>query len=229
MTTNKPHPFTSQSWLTTPFGTRLKTGNDQLVDILISLPSCLSLANELSNQNGSQLSGTKTKLQSCVLDLIFRLDDWHQRFCGTVTGPDGQRHYRTAHMAVFMAIYDAGNLIAFQLLSLVLLLTHEHNERIHFHSKSILSADAFVESYGAIAPAGGYVLMVFPLKVLSVWAPLEEQRSYAIKKLQNWDREGESQSICRFAAPVLLGNRTTISSSNVYYADVAAKMQSLVL
>ena len=128
-----------------------------------------------------------------------------------------------------MSIYDAGNLIAFQLLSLVLLLTHEHNERIHFHSESILSADAFVESYGAIAPAGGYVLMVFPLKVLSVWAPLEEQRNYAIKKLQNWDREGESQSICRFAAPVLLGNRTTISSSNVYYADVDDKMQSRVL
>jgi hypothetical protein len=226
MTMNKPHPFASQSWLTIPFEKRIKNPNDELVDILVSLPGCLALGEEFLNQSRLELTYAKSKLLDYVLELISRLDNWHERSYGKVVNPNSQRYFGIPHSAVFTAIYDAANLIAFQLLVLVSPSTGQQIERIHFHARSILTADAFIETNGTIAPAGGYILMVFPLKVLSVWAPLAEQREYAVKKLQNWDREAEANSICRFAAPVLLGSSTEAAPSSVYYANVAARVHS---
>lgn len=250
MTTNKPHPFALEPWLTVPFENRLKTPIDKLVDILLSLPGGLALGDEISNHGSGSLSCIETRLYKYAQDVISQLDCWHQRYCAEVVEPNGQirtflsqsikerlgvsdlrfvcpqgRAYRDGHTAVFIAMYDAANLLAFSLLSLVSPPTDQCNHRMQFHAQSILSANYFMESNGSTAPAGGYVLMAFPLKIAGLWGPLQEQRDHAIRKLQNWDREGGSRNICRFAAPVFLESSTTVALSSVYHANVAAKVR----
>ena len=249
MTKNKPHAFASQPWLTIPFENRSKTPIDELVDILLSLPGCLSLGDKMLDQDNRYLSGVETSLHKHVLSIISQLDYWICQYCAEVVEPDGQRRtfltgssenmldarglsfdapqmrtYSDVDTAAFSAMYDAANLIAFSLLLLVSPPIDKHVHRIHFHAQSILSSDDFVESNDSPAPAGRSLLMVFPLKIASLWAPLLEQREYAVRKLQNWDREDESHSICRFAAPVFLQGCTTDTLSSVYHANVAAQV-----
>ena len=129
------------------------------------------------------------------------------------------------YTATFSAIHDAANLITFSLLLLVSPLTDQYKHRIHFHAQSILSADYFIESSGSPASAHRCFLMEFPLKTVSLWGPLQEQRDYGIRKLQSRDREGKSDSICKFATAAFLENSTVGAQSNEYYANVAAQVR----
>jgi hypothetical protein len=250
MTTNQPHPFALQQWLTIPFEKSSKTPIDELIDILLSLPSCLTLGDKISNQGGQELSEIESMLHKNVLDLISRLDCWRQRYCSEVIQLDGRRRtflcpfaerrldtsdirpdtpqrrtYDNVPTAAFIAMYDAASLIAFSLLLLVSPPTYQYNHQLQFHAQSVLSADAFIESNCSPAPGGGSLLMVFPLKIVGLWGPLPQQRDYATRRLQNWRQEGESYSVCRFAAPVFLGSSTKAALSNVYHANVAAQIR----
>lgn len=249
MTTNKPHVFASKPWLTIPFENYSKSPIDELVDILLSLPGCLAIGEKVSSE-GNQDLGLIRGLRNCTLDLLSQLDCWHQRFCAEVMESDGRRRtlldpsteerlatsdlvfntperrtYRDIYTATFSAIHDAANLITFSLLLLVSPLTDQYKHRIHFHAQSILSADYFIESSGSPASAHRCFLMEFPLKTVSLWGPLQEQRDYGIRKLQSRDREGKSDSICKFATAAFLENSTVGAQSNEYYANVAAQVR----
>lgn len=226
MTTNKPQVFVLEPWLTIPFEERLKSPIDELVDILLTLPECLALYGKISNQ-ASRCSRCIVRLQMNIPHIISRLDSWHQQYCVEIVEYDGRRRifldgsaerrldmselkfyapdmrtYHDIHTAAFIAMYDAANLIIFSVLKLVSMPTDQYSHRINFHTQSILSADTFIESSGFSAPTGGAMPMIFPLKIVGLWGPHHEQRSYATAKLRKWDRQGELHGICRLAAPV---------------------------
>ena len=144
MTTNKPHPFATQLWLTVPFENRVKNPSDELVDILLSLPGCLKLAGKISNQRSRDFHCIERTLHENVLNIMSQLDHWYEQYCFEAVEPDGRRRtflgpsaekipemsgqqfdtpqrriYRDMHTAVFSAIYDAASLITYSLLVLV--------------------------------------------------------------------------------------------------------------
>jgi hypothetical protein len=199
--------------LTRPFENILKTPFDELIDILLSLPGCLALSETILNQVGQNLSGIKSTLHRDVLELIYRLGYWRQRYCSDIIEPNGHgraffdlsanrkldtsdlrfyppqiRAYDNIWSAVFIAMYDAANLIAFSLLLLVSPSTDKDNYRIQFYAQSVLLADAFIEFNCSPGPSGASLLMMFPLKILGLWGPLPQQRDYATRKLHRWDQ-----------------------------------------
>lgn len=129
--------------------------------------------------------------------------------------PPQIRAYDNICSAVFIAMYNAANLIAFSLLLLVSPPNDKDNYRIRFHAQSVLLMNAFIESNGSPGPSGASLLMVFPLKILGLWGPLPQQRDYATRKLHRWDQGGEYNSICGLAAPVFLESSIEAALSNV--------------
>ena len=196
MTTNKTHVFASQPWLTIPFEKRLKSPIDELVDIILSLPSCLVLGEEISAQVSRNFSVAEERLRKYARDIISRLDYWQQQFCTEVIAPEGRRQtslhhtaeetlstpglifddpgsrtYRDVYTAIFSAVYDTANLIAFSYLLLTSAPTDQHKHRIQFHAQSILLADAFIKSNASPAAIRASSVMEFPLEIVSILGP----------------------------------------------------------
>jgi len=230
--------------MTIPFEKTSKDRWDELVDILLLLPECINLSEEtLKQETKNHESGKmEEKLRDAVLDLIYQLHSWLLRY-NPMTDPiddeaqqrspdssdDDAPHQRRGLYDVttaFLAMYDAANVIAFSLLLLVSPPTDQlnHNHRIQFHAQSVLSADAFLDSLYAPAPGGGSLLMIFALKIVGLWGPLQQQRDYAIHKLQNWDRQGAAHGTRRFAAPVPLGCCSETNVSDVYHVNVVTQI-----
>jgi hypothetical protein len=131
-------------------------------------------------------------------------------------------------LANLLAVSDAANVIAFSLLLLVSPATNHqsHNCRTQLHARSVLFADAYIDSNYITAPGGGSLLMAFALKIVGLWAPLQEQKDRAIIKLQNWDPDQLSHGSRKFAGPVFFECSTQAEPkvSNVYYINVAKEI-----
>lgn len=237
MTTNKPHPLTSKAWMTIPFQMSSKNLWDEIVDILLLLPDCLSLSREFSERQGQEPTGEEDRLRTSVLELIAALDHWFLKY--PYAGNALRRPYQdsdtrkiTSHYDVataLVAVYNAAYVIAYSLLLLVSP-PESHwglNSRRQLYAQAVLSADAHINSSCITIPGGGSLLMAFALKILGVWAPLSQQRDYAIRKLQNWDPQSSSNQIRRFAAPVPVVLDTKAETTNVYYANVAVEILRL--
>lgn len=222
MTTNKVHPFTSELWTTIPFEKSSKNLWDELVDILLLLPGRLVLSEEFLKKGSQDSTGIKTELQESVLGLVSALDNWRYKYPNAEDTAGISRPHATALVAVF----DAANVIAYSLLLLVSPPAYHqsHNCRTLVHAQAVLSADAYIDSKCVAVAGGGSLLMAFALKVLSVWAPLQDQRDYAIRKLRTWDSQETSNGRRGFAAPVLVVCNDEFELTNVYYANVATEI-----
>jgi hypothetical protein len=222
MTTNKAHPFISEPWMTIPFEKSSKNMWDELVDILLLLPGRLVLSEEFLKKGSQDSTGINGELHESVLGLVSALDHWRHKYPNAEDSLGVSRPHATAMVAVF----HAANVIACSLLLLVSPPTYHqsHNYRALVHSQSVLSADAYIDSNCVAVVGGGSLLMAFALKVLSVWAPLQQQRDYAIRKLQTWDSQETSDGRRGFAAPVLAICNDEIELTNEYYANVATEI-----
>ena len=142
---------------------------------------------------------------------------------GRIFDAPQSRTYRNIYAAIFSAVYHTANLIAFSYLLLVSPPTDQHRDPLQFHAQSILLADTFIESSASPASIRGSLVMIFPLEIVGILGPLQEQRDYAMRKLQNWDREGKSSNMCRAMAPVFLENSTIAARSVMSLANVLAQ------
>ncbi|RFU24126.1 hypothetical protein B7463_g12212, partial [Scytalidium lignicola] len=236
MTTNEAHPFTSEQWMTVPFEKRSKNLWDELLDIFLLLPRCLTLSEEVLKPGRQEWSGIESKLRDSVLDLVSRLNHWRLRYPNAEDGlgssnlnadPDAPtRRSDYATCTALVAVFDAANVIAISLLLLVspVITHHIYNYRTQLHAQAVISADVYLDSNYVIVPGGGCLLMAFALKIVGLWAPLKQQRDYATKKLQNWDSQRSVHSRRRFAAPVPLEPGIETEASNVYYANIAIEI-----
>jgi hypothetical protein len=75
--------------------------------------------------------------------------------------------------ASLAALYDAVNIIVLRLFFLVSSSANLYEHRIQAHVQSILSAKEFVATFPNPASSRGAVMIGLPLKMVSVWSPLD--------------------------------------------------------
>jgi hypothetical protein len=234
MTTNKVHAFMFEPWMTIPFEKRPKNLWDELVDILLLLPKCLISSEQFLQQGRQESSGIGRELRDSVLSLASALSRWRLKYPHAEDSlrpshldsdnPEGKYPYDAAMALV--TVFDAANVIAFSLLLLVSpsAFHPSHNYNAQLHAQSVLSTDAYLDSNYITVPGGGSLLMAFALKILSLWAPLQQQRDYAIKKLQSWDPHETPYGRRGFAAPVLMEYDAETKVTNVCHVNVAREI-----
>lgn len=132
----EPAIFATEPWVTGPFALHPKTNNDDLIDIFLQVPSCLSqyttlLRNPDLDPINKALS--KTLLNTAASALVTRLQDWWLEYIDRMNGEPyttlpsldtggtdaympPKIEYRTPSTAAFMGFYHAIYLILYGVL-----------------------------------------------------------------------------------------------------------------
>jgi hypothetical protein len=207
------------------------------VDILILLPGCLILSHRFLKQEGQESIILEGRLRDSIHGLVAALDRWRLKYphAEDAWGPyhlesaAPRTEYSYDSARALVAVFNAANVIARSLLLLVSpSVTHQsHNYRAHLHAQSVLIADAHIDSRCTVVAGGGSSLIAFALKILGAWAPLPQQRDYAIRKLENWDSQPTRRARYGFAAPVLVATSTERAETNVCFVNVAKEILCL--
>jgi hypothetical protein len=178
-----------------------KTRLDKLVDVLLSLPEYVILAESmLDTRCVLDCQESIHKLQANLSTLISTLDNENQN--------DGTRaqyqsslailsqEYRTpqpvsssdSYSGSLVVICHAAYLICFSLLArLATEVRASSGYQTHaiFHSGAALGAADYVDICSQSPASSLYISTVFSLKVVVEWSPSQLHREYALKKLEN--------------------------------------------
>lgn len=222
MTTEKQHIFATYPWSTVPFAIHPKTINDRLIDILLLIPGCLSIYNQITSTSGLDIQHEPT----LRLELEFRassqlecLHDWWQEYADGVAiqsgkdasllyGLGGETHpskpnepyFADAFTAACAASYHAANIILYSMLSFTSSQPYYYGSAIESHTSEILAACSYMIAHGSCS--AGTLMMVFPLKIVCHWALEEPARQSAFEFLELWGRMKGVEGICTQAAPL---------------------------
>jgi hypothetical protein len=231
---DEPSVLAADEWCTVPFARIPKTPFDKLVDILLQLPSCLPCRNEMrknSYSNPTKACLLRLQLGSTAKRLLDRLDDFWTEYkeevdpaydqrrgeispASTFTNEDRleghqvpstqQSPFKSASDAYFTSMYDSGKIITLGFLATVAVGVHwyNYNREIVMHGTSILASAAYCESLGVFN--GVSFSMVFPIKLVCLLSPSEEQRILARSVLLKWGEERGLADSCQVAAPSYL-------------------------
>ncbi|KAF8848301.1 hypothetical protein BDZ45DRAFT_733024 [Acephala macrosclerotiorum] len=224
LTEDQPSLLASVLWCTVPFHRIEKTPFDTLVDILLQLPSCLPVRNEMRKTRESHTATSeslRSHLHTAASHLSSRLDDfwkdnkdtidpeYHQRLIQATVSPseieaDGRQPipFTSPAKAYFTSMYDAGKLITLSLLEAASLVPNSYSQGVVMHGASILSSAAYCETHGLFNRVS--FSMVFPIKLVCLLSPSEMQRSLAQDALLKWGSERGLEDICKVAAPSYL-------------------------
>lgn len=207
MTRNKTHAFASQQWMAIPFQKNPKTLFDLLVDILLSLLPCLTVADRMIESSSEEAATLMPELRTLIQNSVSQIDLWSQaaselnsgesctHACSSLTdyghdslpyGPKPFQNlvYHDLPTAALSALYDTANVIIFNLLFLISPLGDRYEERIQVHAQSIISASEFIYANYCSDSLRGSLMMLFPLKVASIWSSSPRQRIQAIGVMQ---------------------------------------------
>ncbi|UPK92342.1 hypothetical protein LCI18_003277 [Fusarium solani-melongenae] len=212
--------FASQDWMTIPFQVYPKLIFDQLIDVLLNLLKCLSVADQLIKSESR--GNLRLTLDAHIRDSMLQASQWwsgciENNPFGQISpkqgcGPDESQPLLThtsVPAAALCSLYDAANLIAFRLLHLVSPSASSHDLHVRQHAQAILSASQFIDEVSGPAPDRGSIMIALQLKVVSLWSPSSEHRNMALALLQREKHQG--------------GGLSDISAvSHEYFADVAA-------
>jgi hypothetical protein len=195
MAQNKLHPFGSHRWVTIPFQTYQKIPFDILVDILFSVSRCLVMAQSLINSARKKADISATKLRTLLRETASQIDMWWSE---GISGPNFEKRsasfspnpanctrdasswslcpfkkvdYYDLPTAALSALYDAANMIIFSLLFFVTPSGNTYEERIQLHAQSIISSYEFIHANNCPDPDRGSLMILLPLKVVSLWSP----------------------------------------------------------
>lgn len=187
---NTDHVFSSSQWTTIPFEVHSKGPFDQLVDILFSLLSCLTLANRLTESADDESHLLTTELRTSVRGTILRLHSWWTQcmimmnvgdfHTGMPTGnedlPLRPDHFPLLPQpdmptAALGALYDAASIVAFRLLFLVSPSARHYEPRIRQHAQSISSAMNFMSTVPGPMSSRGSMMVGLPFRILQIWCP----------------------------------------------------------
>ena len=224
---DEPSALASELWCTVPFNQNPKTPFDKLLDILLQLPSCLPIRNEmrkLRETDSSTSECLRRYLGITAKHLLRRLEVfWQQHKDGIDPDYDQriQRHdshvasdlrcwepnlsmhpFKSSVDAYFTSMYDVGQLIVLGFLGAASLVPSSYSQAAIMHGASILASAAFCETQGLFN--GVSFSMVFPIKVVCLISPSEEQRTLAQIALLKWGSGRGLEDICKVAAPSYL-------------------------
>ena len=86
--------------------------------------------------------------------------------------------------ATFTSLYNSANIIAFTYLAPISTTPDTYYRKATVHAASILSSIAYHESQGPTS--GGSFSMLFPIRIVSLMSPSEEQKELAHQALVKW-------------------------------------------
>ena len=224
---DEPSILASELWCTVPFNENQKTPFDKLVDILLQLPSCLPIRNEMRKLRDSDPSTSeclRRYLGITAKHLLHRLEefwlhhkdeidpDYDQRLLRLGSHPAGDFQYwepnpymhpfKSCANAYFTSMYDAGMLIVLGFLGAASLVPNSYSQAAVMHGATILASASFCEVQGLFN--GVSFSMVFPIKLVCLISPSEEQKVLAQIALLKWGFERGLADICKVAAPSYL-------------------------
>ncbi|KAE9368866.1 hypothetical protein N431DRAFT_547735 [Stipitochalara longipes BDJ] len=226
--------LSSELWCTVPFSNTPKTPFDTLVDILLQLPSCLPLRNEMRKNaysNPTKSGLLKRQLGIAANNLFSRLDEFWEDYKEDIDPDYDQRlqqisctstfitedwftphhlpcshhfPFKSASDAYFTSMYDSGKLIVLGFLASISTGTswYNYNRDIVMHGTSVLASATYCETLGVFN--GVNFSMVFPIKLVCLLSPSEEQREMAREVLLKWGEERGLLDTCQVAAPSYL-------------------------
>jgi hypothetical protein len=222
MGTEEQNIFATRPWCTIPFAVHPKTVTDRLVDILLLIPGCLSLYNQINYISGLDIQKEQRIRLQLELEATSQLQDLHAWWEEYTEGEDKQGgkepsslyglggrkdpcgpndpYFRDAFTAACTASYHAANVILYSMLSFTSSQPHSYDPFIESHTSYILAAASYLmtnSSYGATT-----LVMAFPLKIVWRWALVELERQSAYEILQLWGQKKGFSRICTQADPM---------------------------
>jgi hypothetical protein len=221
---NKPSIFASKQWCTVPFQFTTKTALDNLVDLLLQLPSCLPYRNEMRQQRdkdpdksevireylSTKAQGLQNRLHHYWEENRDRVDPEYtfriDAFSLISQDPTDSESpipcmvpFQTTSDAYITAMYDAGNIIVSGYLAATSQNPQSYYRQMTIHGASILMAAAYHETQGLVK--GGSFPMVFPIKLLCLLSPSETQKRMAQETLLRWGSGRGLTEIYEVATP----------------------------
>jgi hypothetical protein len=212
-----PCAFASDAWLTIPFLKQPKLPIDELVDVLLYLPHCLTIETQLKGLAADDVSlrqRLKKKLAELLQRPINSLSAWwstHQApmmkhdgipsssgfpTLGTSPSPDS---FTSPLAATSVAYYCSAQAIATCLSDLAAPFK-QCDELLVRYISFILSAVEYHRACGQYS--GGTFMMIYPIKVALFRSPCPHQKEELRKALLDWGRERGVEGVCTSGAPL---------------------------
>ena len=113
-------------------------------------------------------------------------------------------NFRDTFAAQIIARYNAGNLLAYRLLSSMTPMNDGYVKEINIHGTSVLAAVAYHESLGP--SRSGTISMMFPIRTLIVRAGSKVQRMAAQKALLTWGKRRGVERLCNLESSTAAGD-----------------------
>jgi hypothetical protein len=208
--------FASEVWRTIPFFVHPKLPIDELIDILLYLPSCLAIEVQLKSldrDDDANLREELTKkltdqLQQPMADLsewwakhhtdLFKDHDSSVSFAIPRTVPSPES-FTSPMAATTLAYYSTAQVLVTQLFTLTAP-SSLLDELIIRHASLALSAIAYHRVCGPYS--GGTFMMIYPMKVILFCSPCPNQREDTQQALLAWGQERGVEGVCVSGAPM---------------------------
>jgi len=224
MVLDKPSIFASEIWCTVPFGSQPKSSFSRLLDILLQLPSCLPIRNqmrELREQDPDASELLRQKLEATAQQIQSRFKQFREDELLYIYSDNGQRLKESSAMirddiadqsplhpshntfsAYLKMMYDAGNIIVLNYLAATSLTPLEHQINMISHGDSIISSVAYYDSQDTLTSISFSV--IFPIKIVCLLSPSNLQRTMAQNLLLKLGTKRGLVELCVAAAPTYM-------------------------
>lgn len=170
---------------------------------MLQLPSCLPGRKQmlkLRTKNPTASDAAKRNLGTQLQYILNRLNQFWERHKSEIdpnydfriksrveTGCCTTIPFESVFAATFTSLYDSANIIACNYLASISPTPNTYYWKATVHAASILSSIAYHESQGP--KSGGSFSMLFPMRIVSLMSPSEEQKELAHETLVKWGKE----------------------------------------
>ncbi|KAF2496716.1 hypothetical protein BU16DRAFT_560037 [Lophium mytilinum] len=224
MTLEEPSIFSTDMWNTIPFELQPPSEFDELVGLMLQIPSCLPLRNEMQRFRGTDPVASelyRTHLNSKAQHILLCLHQYWQQYQQYIDPNYERRLKRTSPLfgvdysplhnhvifqdscsATYTAQYDSANIAALTYLTAASTVPGMYERQIAQHGDTVLASIAYHELLGSFS--GGSFSMILPTKIVCMMSPFESQRSTAQEALRKWGARRGVRDICTVAAPNVL-------------------------
>lgn len=184
MSTSKPSPLAAAEWCTVPFEGQSKTPPDELVDLLLQLPACLAIFNEIqqAKAESGDVPGLRRDLINGICSLLKGLEmfaERHTSFMSVASEDMGN--------ATFIAFYHSAKVACLRYHAGATRSGCLRTPQMDISCEMILRCASIHGSRGVYS--GGSYAMIFPLKLASIAATSPEIRNRAQIVISTWARE----------------------------------------
>lgn len=200
------HVFATDPWSTVPFALHPKKVTDKLIDILLLIPGCLSLCNQLYGCSGLNIElgqEMQLELESRASTLLQRLHIWWLEYIKDIARRSGKEasllyglgggkcpskpkepYYLDTFTAACTASYHAAKIVLYSMVSFTSSQPQCYDSYIESHTGEVLAAATYVIRNDSSVV--GTLMIISPLKIVCRWALDDLERQSALKTLELW-------------------------------------------